>query len=80
VTKPLEWIGGFSYELYLIHEVIGVSILQWLRLDTGLRGSALAVLPFVLVTPMAWQIYTLWSRPAMRFARRRLGVRAAGGE
>ena len=71
---PMVTLGAISYELYLIHEVLGLSLLQWLRVGTEMRGPWLALATVVVVTPVAWAIYRWWSVPAMRVTRRWLGL------
>ena len=76
-TWPFLFLGEISYELYLIHEPLGMGFLQWLRSYSSLSGYWLAVTTAIALVPLAWLIYRWWSVPAMRTVRRWLVRRRA---
>ena len=70
-AKPLVFLGAISYPLYLIHQNIGLVLLNalgavtdsaWLRL--GITVAAMIVL--------AWVISVCIERPSMRWVRDRM--------
>jgi peptidoglycan/LPS O-acetylase OafA/YrhL len=77
--KLLRWpwlvlIGEISYELYLVHDVIGVTFISTLGRAFG-ESPALHVVYVALAAALsvgvAYCIHTYWSRPVQRTLRRR---------
>lgn len=55
--RPMQWLGGISYSLYLLHMVplyLGMYVLNGLDLDRASYLALLSVLTFSLALPMAW--------------------------
>ena len=62
--RPLLWLGGISYPLYLLHENIGFVLLAWMKragiaTDLSILGALLASLA------MAWAVSRAIERPAL---------------
>lgn len=65
---PLAFIGVISYPLYLLHQDIGNMILQWAHIGRDDKSALLVraiVLPGFLAA-MAWLVYALVERPAIK--------------
>ncbi len=68
-SAPLTAVGTASYSLYLLHQEIGVSLLQWLS-NTGLLsmhpwlGLAVAGALVVVMILLSLAIYRYWEAPA----------------
>lgn len=55
--RPMQWLGGISYSLYLLHMIplyLGLYLLNGLDLDRASYLALLSVLTFSLALPMAW--------------------------
>jgi peptidoglycan/LPS O-acetylase OafA/YrhL len=68
----LVFIGNFSYELYLVHEAVGMSLLQNLTRVTHFSGFSsiwFAVLAFLLTSFAAWLTWRFWSQNSSRWIR-----------
>ena len=59
--KPLVALGDVSYEFYLVHEALGISLLQLIATNTSWNSPWLAVLPMVIAVPLAYAIKRYWS-------------------
>ena len=57
----MVWLGGISYEIFLIHlitmEIVMVEVLRY-RIYTGSAGW-LFVVTFVVTVPLAWLLHLL---------------------
>ncbi|WP_454647106.1 acyltransferase family protein [Bradyrhizobium liaoningense] len=65
---PLAFIGVISYPLYLLHQDIGNMVLQWAHIGRDDKSALLVravVLPGFLAA-MAWLVYALVERPAIK--------------
>lgn len=72
---PLVWLGNLSYEFYLIHEAVGMSILQLLR-SAGVSASPLwSLTPWLVCLPLSWIIYRYWSTVAADYLKPKLAAR-----
>jgi peptidoglycan/LPS O-acetylase OafA/YrhL len=63
-NRWLLLVGGFSYELYLIHDTVGVSIIWWMNQrfgDVGVTYPLSVVLATGASLLIAHGIWTLWS-------------------
>lgn len=71
-AKWLVFVGNISFELYLVHEAIGVSILQLIRVHSW-DSSVWVLLPVTaLCLGLAYLIYKYWSIPACRWTKNAL--------
>ncbi|HEX9037501.1 MAG TPA: acyltransferase [Ktedonobacterales bacterium] len=79
--RPLVWIGGFSYSLYLIHAPLIQLIWQYglhpLRLGPDATYLALLLLGLPVITLAAWGFWRLAERPFLN--TRPVARRAAAG-
>lgn len=66
VMRILVWLGDFSYELYLIHEVTGMALLQFIRLNSTFDSPFLVIVSSALSSIIAWAIFRFWSSPACK--------------
>lgn len=69
---PLVFIGDISYELYLLHESIGMSALQWSSKFFGLNNIWVLVPVVALCICLAYLLYRFWSVPACNWVKTRL--------
>lgn len=72
-TIVLQFYGRISYSLYLLHQMIGVTLIS--HLPPGLSATAYlaaVALIFAGVTALAWGLYRCIEQPAVRVAHRRL--------
>lgn len=76
--RPLVWLGGISYTLYLLHEYIGWSLLLAFGRQGVDRHLALA-LTLAIVLLMAHAVTVTVERPAMNRIRRAWRERQAAG-
>ena len=73
VLRPLTWLGGVSYTLYLLHQNIGYVVIREAR-EAG-APSALAIgIAIALALALAQALSALVERPASRALRRRFGA------
>ena len=74
--RPLAFLGGISYTLYLLHKAIGFALIR--RMEEAGAGTATAIAVAVAVSVViAWLLSRLVERPAMRALRTRWRVRRA---
>jgi len=79
--RPLVWIGGFSYSLYLVHATlinIAIPLVHQFRLDLLEQFFALVVLLPVAILPIAYGFYLLFEKPFLRKRRDPVPVPAGG--
>ena len=69
--RPLVWVGGISYSLYLLHQNIGVTVIAALPAGWS-DGAYLGAVGLITLAMMglAWGVFTWVERPAQRLARR----------
>jgi peptidoglycan/LPS O-acetylase OafA/YrhL len=84
-TPVLALIGEASYSLYLLHQEIGVALLQMLDhfavvVEHPWVGAGLAVLLAVGIAALACSIYRYWERPAKSWLLRMGRTRGAGAD
>ena len=68
--RPLTWLGGISYTLYLLHQNIGYVIIREAG-EAGLSAPLAIVLATAIVLALAQALSTFVERPASRALRRR---------
>ena len=72
--RPLAFLGGISYTLYLLHQAIGFAVIH--RLEHAGMPAPLAVLTTTLLAiVIAWALSRLVERPAMAWLRGRWRAR-----
>ncbi len=71
-ARPLVFVGTISYELYLIHEALGVSFLQLVRIETSIRSPIASVLIGGICILIAHVIYRWWSLKACSWTKTQL--------
>jgi peptidoglycan/LPS O-acetylase OafA/YrhL len=70
IANPLTVsIGNSSYEFYLLHEALGVSLLQIMRRLVPLHSHFLGLLPVLILLPLAHYVFSFWSVKATRWTR-----------
>jgi len=73
--RPLAFLGGISYTLYLLHQAIGFAVIH--RLEHAGMPAPLAVLSTTLLAiVVAWAMSRMVERPAMAWLRRWWRARA----
>ena len=72
--RPLVFIGEISYELYLLHEAIGIGALQDFRVFTSIRTPLLSLLVGLCLIGVSWLVYRYWSMPSTRWVRAKLAT------
>ena len=73
--RPLAFLGGISYTLYLLHQAIGFAVIH--RLEHAGMPAPLAVLSTTLLAILiAWALSRMVERPAMAWLRGRWRARA----
>ncbi len=69
--RPLVWVGGISYSLYLLHQNIGVTAIAALPAGASKAFYLMAVgLIILAMMGLAWGVARWVERPAQRLARR----------
>lgn len=73
--RPLLFLGGISYSLYLIHPIVGGRFVELVRLivghDFAPAGSVVVFLAGIMVSVLAaWVMFILVERPTMGLSRR----------
>jgi peptidoglycan/LPS O-acetylase OafA/YrhL len=67
--RPIADLGAASYSLYLIHHVIGVTLIAWLAKAlavSGLESLFIAIAVAAAMALLATAIYRLWEIPSRR--------------
>lgn len=67
-TRPLLWLGGLSYALYLVHQNVGYGVIGW-SYQQGLPGWAGVVLALATAFALAALIHYAVEKPALRWFR-----------
>ena len=80
-AKPLLWLGGISYTLYLVHQHIGYVIIRNLEIR-GINPNVAILVAMAVVLSLAMAVAKLIERPAMAWVRERYSrhLRAASSE
>lgn len=68
LVKVLCWIAAISYPLYLIHEMIGFTIMRHLSLHVGTQAWSLAI-PIIVALVLAWLIHRYIEAPRNKTKR-----------
>ncbi len=63
-NRPLLWLGGLSYSLYLVHQNIGYGIISW-GYRAGLPGWTGIGLALITALALATLIHQLVEKPAL---------------
>lgn len=66
--RPLLWLGGLSYSLYLVHQNIGYGVINW-SYSIGLPGWAGVMLALTAAFGLACGIHYGVEQPALRWFR-----------
>jgi peptidoglycan/LPS O-acetylase OafA/YrhL len=66
-NKVLEYGGGFSYSIYLMHYLILFFFLDYLHIKIHNLGYSVVLILFVLL--VSWVFYLLVEKPSHRFSR-----------
>lgn len=67
-TKPLLWLGGISYTLYLVHQMIGFRVIQSLE-KAGSDANQAILTSTILSICLASLITYLIEKPALNYVR-----------
>ena len=67
--RPLLFLGGISYPLYLVHYTIGFRIQSAMVMQLGASAFAGFAIALCGVTALAWAISVLIERPAQTYLR-----------
>lgn len=70
VRRPIGWLAGITYGVYLVHQQFGFLLARALA-DHGVTGWARLLLVFAAVILAGWLLTTLVERPAHRLLARR---------
>jgi peptidoglycan/LPS O-acetylase OafA/YrhL len=70
--KPLIWIGGISYSLYLLHVPIGGRVMNFLERYSEWPWAGILCVPLALAASLvaAWVFFLLVEKPSHESARR----------
>ena len=63
--KPIIWISSISYPLYLIHQMVGFSIMDLIVRSTGYAYWIIIFVPLFTVIIIAWLIHKYVEIPAI---------------
>ncbi|HKO52822.1 MAG TPA: acyltransferase [Polyangiaceae bacterium] len=66
--RPVVFVGGLSYSLYLIHQIVFIAFEEHLGATTGLLFRSLATLAVSLL--LAWLVQVTIEKPCARLRRR----------
>lgn len=69
IVKAIVWVAIISYPLYLVHEMVGFTIMRHLSTSLGTQ-KWLVVLPLAAVLLIAWTIHYFFERRHMAKGRR----------
>ena len=72
--RPLAFLGGISYTLYLLHQAIGFAVIHRLE-HAGMPGPLAVLSTTLLAIVVAWALSRAVERPAMAWLRRRWRAR-----
>jgi peptidoglycan/LPS O-acetylase OafA/YrhL len=76
--RGLDFLAGVSFPLYLIHSIVGYSLLGFMMRALGLSYAAALPAGFLLVLLLAWALHRLVERPSMA-AGKKLARSLPGG-
>jgi peptidoglycan/LPS O-acetylase OafA/YrhL len=68
--EPLPYLGLISYEIYLLHQYLGVTIIGWAKAALGLPDWAAFLLAGVIVVALASLFFHILERPLQKAIRR----------
>ena len=74
-ARWLVFVGNISFELYLVHEAIGVSVLQLIRVHSWDSSVWVLIPATTICLGLAYLIYKFWSVPACRWTKSALTSR-----
>lgn len=69
--RPLTWLGGISYSLYLVHQNIGYIVINKLK-DLDIHFGLIIIIPAALSLSIATIITYYIERPALRMLRSKI--------
>ncbi|WP_197277327.1 acyltransferase family protein [Sphingomonas profundi] len=67
--RPLAWLGGISYPLYLLHESIGFVLLAAMK-SAAVPTDAAILIALLAALALGWAVSVAVERPALRLIRR----------
>jgi peptidoglycan/LPS O-acetylase OafA/YrhL len=65
VRRPITWLAGISYGVYLLHQQLGF-ILARVLVDNGISGTGRLVVVMLAAVAAGWALTVLVERPAHR--------------
>jgi len=68
--RPLAFLGGISYSLYLLHQAIGFALIYRFQ-ELGMPSVVACALTIACVILLAWGLNVAVEKPAMRWLRDR---------
>jgi peptidoglycan/LPS O-acetylase OafA/YrhL len=84
--RPVSMLGAASYSFYLVHQYLGVTLLQYLSRSLGVSGELVAACLIVLLAGMSMLAYRYYETPAKHLmlgvllpARKATGPSLSGG-
>ncbi len=69
-VPALNFLAGISFPLYLIHAMLGFSLLKWLMISWQLKYSVAVLITFVSVVLLATLLHVTIERKTMALGRR----------
>jgi peptidoglycan/LPS O-acetylase OafA/YrhL len=76
LRRPIAWLAGISYGVYLVHQQLGF-VLARVLVENGFGGWSRLVLVFAAAVVAGWALTVLVERPAHRWLTRRRRQRPA---
>lgn len=73
VSKLLIWYGKISYPFYLVHQIVGFAILRKC-VSMGYNNTSIILIPFLILTFLAYLIYRYVEMPVIQFYKSRVHV------
>lgn len=67
---PLDWLAAISYPLYLLHTMLGFTLLKVLLITLGMSPAPALIVTFVVVAAIAWIIHHVLELRSIAFGRR----------
>ena len=65
----LDRLADISYPLYLIHSIIGYSVMTFAIVRLGFGYAAAVAVALAVVLPLAWLLHRLVERPSLRLGK-----------